>query len=253
MGKIIAITSSKGGAGKTLLTAALGMTLAEMGKKVCLTDACFGLRGLDIALGMQDKVVFDLMDLCGEVCDMEQALVKLDRGEAYLIAAPQLIPDPLDEKSLSRGLNRLRKRFDYVLTDTPAALMPGAAQVLSRADEILLLTVPGDEAARNAERVSALIRDMTSAPVSLIMNFFSKRLVASGRVPPPDAISAYLDIPLAGIVPACEAIHCAAFEGRPLAAYPDKLRAAVRDIALTLCGQAVQLKTYHARRLPWHS
>ena len=89
MGKIIAITSGKGGSGKTLLTASLGMALAESGKSVCLADGCFGLRGLDIALGVQDKVVFDLADLCEQDCTMEQVLVKLRGGEPYLMAAPQ--------------------------------------------------------------------------------------------------------------------------------------------------------------------
>lgn len=252
MGKIIAITSGKGGSGKTLLTAALGMALAEAGKKVCLADGCFGMRGLDISLGVQDKIVFDLADLCEQDCSMEQVLVKLRGGELYLAAAPQWDPD-LADKQLSRALERLEKRFDYVLVDVPGILTPIAKRLLSLADEILLISLPGDEAARNTERTVAMIREECDLHISLIMNFFSKGLVTSGRVPPPDAISTYLDIPLMGILPFCEVIYNAAFEGRLLDEYPEKVRDAILRISRRLDGQSVPLKTYHARRLPWHS
>lgn len=252
MGKIVAITSGKGGSGKTLLTAALGMALAEAGKKVCLADGCFGMRGLDISLGVQDKIVFDLADLCEQDCAMEQVLVKLRGGELFLAAAPQWEPE-LTDKQLSHCLERLKKRFDYVLVDVPGILHPVAKRLLPLADEILLISLPGDEAARNTERTVAMIREGCDLPISLIMNFFSKGLVASGRVPPPDAISTYLDIPLMGIVPFSETIYNAAFEGRMLDEYPEKVRDAIQRIARRLDGQSVPLKTYHARRLPWHS
>ncbi|MBR1607253.1 MAG: AAA family ATPase [Clostridia bacterium] len=252
MGKIIAITSGKGGSGKTLLTAALGMALAEAGKKVCLADGCFGMRGLDMALGAQDKIVFDLADLCDQDCAMEQVLVKLRGGELYLAAAPQWEPE-LTDKQIARALERLKKRFDYVLLDLPVILQPITGRLLPLADEILLITLPGDLAARNTERAAAMIRELGDLSVTMIMNFFSKGLVSSGRVSPPDALSAYLDIPLAGIVPFSELIYNAAFEGRLLDEYPEKVREAIQRIAKRLDGQSVPVKTYHARRLPWHS
>lgn len=252
MGKIIAITSGKGGSGKTLLTAALGMALAEAGKKVCLADGCFGMRGLDMALGAQDKIVFDLADLCDQDCAMEQVLVKLRGGELYLAAAPQWEPE-LTDKQIARALERLKKRFDYVLLDLPVILQPITGRLLPLADEILLITLPGDQAARNTERAVAMIRELGDLSVTMIMNFFSKGLVSSGRVSPPDALSAYLDIPLAGIVPFSELIYNAAFEGRLLDEYPEKVREAIQRIAKRLDGQSVPVKTYHARRLPWHS
>ena len=252
MGKIIAITSGKGGSGKTLLTAALGMALAEAGKKACLADGCFGMRGLDMALGAQDKIVFDLADLCDQDCAMEQVLVKLRGGELYLAAAPQWEPE-LTDKQIARALERLKKRFDYVLLDLPVILQPITGRLLPLADEILLITLPGDQAARNTERAAAMIRELGGLSVTMTMNFFSKGLVSSGRVSPPDALSAYLDIPLAGIVPFSELIYNAAFEGRLLDEYPEKVREAIQRIAKRLDGQSVPVKTYHARRLPWHS
>lgn len=253
MGKIIAITSGKGGTGKTLLTAALGMTLAETGKKVCLVDGCFGMRGLDIALGAQDKVVFDFCDFCGNICTMEQALVKIRGGELYLLAAPQLVPEDIERKQLVKGMERLKKRFDWVLIDTPVIAVPTASELLALADETLLISVPGDEAARNTERAAALIREKCDAPLSLMMNFFSKQLVTAGRVEPPDAIAAYLDVPLLGLVPYDEAIYHAAYEGRLLDEYPENVRDVLGRIALRLEGRQVPMKTYRARRLPWHS
>ncbi len=252
MGKIIAITSGKGGSGKTLLTASLGMALAESGKSVCLADGCFGLRGLDMALGVQDKIVFDLADFCQQDCTMEQALVKLRGGELYLMAAPQWESE-LSDKQLERGLERLKKRFDFVLLDVPGIMQPMARRLLPQAEEILLISLPGDAASRNTERASAMIRDWCDRPVFLIMNFFSKALVSSGRVAAPDALSAYLDLPLQGIIPFSDAIYNAAFEGRLLDEYPEKLRDAIHQLARRLNGEYIPLKTYHARRLPWHS
>ena len=252
MGKIIAITSGKGGSGKTLLTAALGMALAENGQHVCLTDGCFGMRGLDMALGVQDKVVFDLADLCEQDSSVEQIAVKIRGGELYLVAAPQWEPE-LSDKQLARCMERLKKRFDYVLVDIPVILQPIARRLLSLSDEILLVSIPGDETARNTERAAAMIRDWCDQPLSLVMNFFSKGLVSAGKAAPPDAISAYLDIPLTGIVPFSDVIYNAAYEGRLLDEYPEKIREAVLRIARRLEGENIPLKTYHARRLLWHS
>ena len=124
MGKIIALAAGKGGTGKTLLTAALGERLAARAPQVCLLDACAGLRGLDLSLGLQDQVVFDWLDLSREDCTMEQALLRgAGEGQPYLLAAPQdLLPEDVDIAQLQKLLTRLQKRFDYVLIDTPSGI-----------------------------------------------------------------------------------------------------------------------------------
>ena len=146
MGKIIALAAGKGGTGKTLLTAALGERLAARGEQACLLDACAGLRGLDLSLGLQDQVVFDWLDLSREDCAMEQALLR-GVGESLpcLIAAPQdLLPEDVDIAQLQKLLTRLQKRFDYVLIDTPSGIgsltMP---QLLAATGEMLQAAVPG--------------------------------------------------------------------------------------------------------------
>ena len=150
MGKIIALAAGKGGTGKTLLTAALGERLAARGEQVCLLDACAGLRGLDLSLGLQDQVVFDWLDLSREDCAMEQALLRgVGEGQPYLLAAPQdLLPEDVDIAQLQKLLTRLQKRFDYVLIDTPSGIGSLTRSLCAMADETVLITTMDDASQR---------------------------------------------------------------------------------------------------------
>lgn len=253
MGKIIAITAGKGGSGKTALTAMLGLSLARQGKNVCLVDLCLGMRGLDMALGLQDQVVYDLFDLAQDECAMEQALLKSAQSDnLHLVAAPQQeIADGLGERPLRRALERLQKRFDAVLLDTPDVLFPITQRACALADEMMLITLPGPCGERNAERAAALLHEKSSAPLSLIVNCYDKRLAASGKASAPDALSAYLDAPLIGLIPFSEEMRVAGLCGA-VDAYPDRTMAAADEIAQRLSGKDIPLKIA-VRRFPWRS
>ena len=253
MGEMIALTGCKGGCGVTALTAALGRELARLGKKTCLADLCFGLRGLDMALRAQDRVVFDLLDLSQNVCPMEQALIPIDTN-LHLVAAPQTqAPDDWTEKSLSHVLERLKKRFDFVLLDVPIATNPLAKIACCLADETVIVTVPGDMADRNTERVCALLRDNPDARLYLLMNRFSDRLIKGGLTPAPDATAAYLDMPLLGVIPQHEDVYAASFLKNTPQAFAAPVQSALHDAALRLTGEDVPLKQIRARRFPWLS
>ncbi len=253
MGNLIAFTGCKGGCGVTTLIAALGRELAALNRKTCLVDLCFGLRGLDMALRVQDKVVFDLLDLSQDVCSMEQALIQIG-DNLHLIAAPQMnASDDWTEKSLRHVLERLKKRFDFVLLDVPAVTDPLARMTCDLADETVIVTEPGDMADRNAERVCALLREKPDAHLRLLMNRFSDRLVKDGRIPMPDATSAYLDVPLLGVIPRHEEIYAASFLKQPARELPAPVQSALHDAALRLTGEEVPLKQIRTRRFPWLS
>lgn len=243
MGKIIALTGAKGGCGNTSLTAALGRALAERGKTVCLVDGCIGLRGLDIALGVQDRVVFDLADLSEELCTMEQALVELDFPGFYFVSAPQMEPE---EKRLFKGpLSRLVKRFDWILVDAPSAMSSWGTEICALADRIILTSRPGDMAARNAERISSLLRERAEAPIDLAINFYSARQAAAGEAAAPDAVAAYLDLPLLGLIPQ--------YGQNGPDVFPEKALPYVREMAARLAGEDIPLTIPRERRFSWLS
>ena len=249
MGKIIALTGCKGGCGTTVLTAALGREYAALGKKTCLVDMNAGLRALDIALHVQDRVVFDLFDLCEDECAMEQVLIEA-APNLHMIAAPQISDGrELSEKTLVRALNRLKKRFDMILLDAPCCIYPMGRLACGCADEIILVSVPGDIAARNTERACAVLRE-DSQTIHFVMNQHEERLVKACQASDPEAISAYLDVPLIGVIPKAEDVSAKTGEGT--AAFPKQFREAVHDMALRLDGQSIPFKK-HPWRFPWHS
>ena len=251
MGKIIVLTGGKNGCGKTTLTAALGNALAGLGKTVCAVDACLGRRGLDLPLGLQDQVVYDLCDLADGACTMEQALLSAGREGLFLVSAPAEAAEERPLKPLCKAAERLAKRFDFVLIDAPNTQSEVTLALCGAADEAVLITVPGDEAARATEQAAALLRERTQAPVSLVMNRHDARLPGIS-LPAPDALAAWLDLPLLGVVSRSEAVYVASFT-HPVPVYPEKIRRQIEALARRLCGESVPLSIEKARRFPWRS
>ena len=250
MGKIVVITGAKGGCGKTTLTAALGRAMAELGKTTCLVDACVGRRGLDLLLGVQDKVIYDLFDLASGECAMEQAL--LTAGERlFFVSCPAENTAGVSPKQVCGAVQRLGKRFDCVLLDTSGIFDDLPLTLCAEADEVLLVTLPGDEASRGCERAAVLLREKTRTPVSLVMNAWPER-VPGVKLPAPEAEAAYLDLPLLGSIARSEAVYAASFN-HPVSAYPEKIRREILCIARRLCGENVPPETVKARRFPWRS
>ena len=250
MGKIISLTGCKGGCRASTLTAALGHELSAAGKSVCLLDGSIGMRALDIILRVQDKVVFDLYDLCEDICSMEQALVQVNQN-LYMIAAPQLdVTAQLNEKKLQHLLKRLEKRFDCVLIDVSYVFSPVSAAFYRNSNESVLIATSGDIAGRNLERICAFIREEIGIPVSCIANFTESNSKQAGQI---QNLISYLDIPLTGAVPFYEAVFLEALDQREYDAYPGKIKAAVRNAAKKLDGNDISLNLYKTRRLPWHS
>ena len=169
---VVAITSGKGGVGKSTLTAAAGLFLARAGKRVCLIDMDMGLRSLDIMLGMEDRVVFDLADVAEGMCRVKQALVKhRDYPGLCLISAAQTRgSEAVSALQARRVVGQLADRFDWVMIDCPAGVGRGFRTALSAAQQAVVVSTPGAVELRDAERVAALIRHMDLPDPMLALN-----------------------------------------------------------------------------------
>ena len=159
MGEVIVITSGKGGVGKSTLTAGLGVALAGLQRRVALVDMDMGLRSLDIMLGLEHKVVYDLADVADGMCRVKQALIRHPQVEGlWLLSAAQMRgSEALTAHQVERVMNQMRDRFDYVLIDCPAGVGRGFRNAASCASRAILLTTPDVVAMRDAERVVGLL------------------------------------------------------------------------------------------------
>ncbi len=169
---VITITSGKGGVGKTTTTANLSSALAAQGKKVVAIDADIGLRNLDVVMGLENRIVYDLVDVVEGTCRLRQAMIKDKRlEELYLIPAAQ----SRDKTAVTPGdmievCNQLRPDFDYILIDSPAGIEQGFKNAVAPADKVVIVTTPEVSAVRDADRIIGLIEAEEKGPADLIVN-----------------------------------------------------------------------------------
>ena len=197
------IASGKGGVGKSTLAAALAVALVKAGKKAALVDMDLGLRSLDIHLGMENSVVYDILDYTHGDCKLSQAVHKhLDiSGLSLLPAAQTGSAEEIGSGRIGKIVGKLLKRYDYVLVDTPAGLTRGIEQILDGVDNTLLVVTPDDVSIRDAERVVDLCRKKGKPAPMIIVNRVVPALVESGDMYTPQTVADTLDVPLLGYVP----------------------------------------------------
>ena len=217
-GVVITITSGKGGVGKTTTTANLGIALARLGKRVAVVDADIGLRNLDVILGLENRVVYDLVDVVEGACGLRQALVKDKRVEGlYLLPAAQsrdkTAVNPAQMSALCR---QLRQDFEYILIDSPAGIEQGFRNAIVPADRVVVVTTPEVAAVRDADRVIGLLEAEGKEDVRLLLNRVDTRMVQRGDMLSVDDVLDILAIPLIGVIPEDEAILIASNRGVPV-------------------------------------
>ncbi len=241
-GKVITITSGKGGVGKTTTTANIAVALAQSGAKVVCIDADIGLRNLDVVMGLENRIVYDIVDIVEGRARVRQAMIKDKRlPEMYLIPAAQTrdkaAVSPADMIKLAE---ELRQDMDYILVDSPAGIERGFRNAVAPADQVLIVTNPEVSAVRDADRIVGLIEAEGKGPGHLIINRVKMDMVKRGDMLSQDDVLDILAIPLIGVVPEDEGILVSSNRGAP-AALDDKSRAgqAYRDIAKRLQGQDV--------------
>lgn len=218
MGKVIVITSGKGGVGKTTATANIGTGLAQAGKSVVLIDADIGLRNLDLVLGLENRIVFDLVDVVDKKCrSAKQALIKDKRLETLhlLPAAQSRDKDAVKPEQMKALCDELREQFDFVLIDCPAGIEGGFKNAIAGADEAIIVTNPEVSAVRDADRVIGLLEAEEKCSPSLIVNRIKPDMIRKGQMLSIADVQEILNVRLLGIVPEDEKILRASNRGEP--------------------------------------
>lgn len=218
MAKVITITSGKGGVGKTTSTANLGTALAGLGNKVVVVDADIGLRNLDVVMGLENRIVYDLVDVIEGNCRLRQALIK-DKHEAdlYLLPAAQTRDkDAVTQEEMIELVDQLREEFDFVLIDSPAGIESGFKNAIAGADEIIIVTTPEVSAVRDADRIIGLCEAYEKGQPRLILNRLRPKMVRSGEMMSVEDVLQILAIDLIGIIPEDEEVITATNKGEVL-------------------------------------
>ena len=218
MGEVIVITSGKGGVGKTTTTANLGSALAMAGKKVALVDTDIGLRNLDVVMGLENRIVYDLVDVIEEKCKLRQALIKDKRfQELFLLPAAQTRDkNAINEEQMRKLIDELKKDFDYILIDCPAGIEQGFKNAIAGANRALVVTTAEISAIRDADRIIGLLESSDIRNPELIVNRLRTSMVRKGEMMDVDDIVDLLSIDLIGVVPDDENIITQTNKGEPV-------------------------------------
>lgn len=201
MGEAIVITSGKGGVGKTTTTANLGTALALQGKKVCLVDTDIGLRNLDVILGLENRIIYDLVDVIEGRCKIHQALVKdkrFEEGLFLLPAAQTTDKNAITADQMKVLVEELKRDYDYILIDCPAGIEQGYKNAVAGADRAIVVTTPEISAVRDADRIIGLLEQEDIEPPKLIINRIKRNLINENDALDVNDITTHLSIDLLG-------------------------------------------------------
>ena len=218
MSEVIVITSGKGGVGKTTTTANVGTGLAMLNKKVVMIDTDIGLRNLDVVLGLENRIVYNLVDVVEGKCKLKQALIKHKKyPELFLLPSAQTRDkDSVTPEQMKELVDELRKEFDYILLDCPAGIEQGFRNAIAGADRALVVTTPEISAIRDADRIVGLLEANEMKKIDLIINRIRVDMVKRGDMLNVGDVCDILSINLLGVVPDDENIVIATNQGEPL-------------------------------------
>ena len=255
MGQCFVITSGKGGVGKTTVSTNLGVCLAQMGHRVALIDADIGLRNLDLILGLETQIRYDLVQVVEGECLLEDALVQTDYlPNLYLLAASQnrdtLALSTYDMKEL---VGRLKELFDYILIDCPAGIEQGFRNALAGADQAIVVATPEVSSIRDADRAIALMeKESRNLSPQLFINRYRPDLVERGEMLDLDDIWNIIGAPILGVLPETEAVLIASNRGIPLVLHSKhEIVSAFQRGARRLLGAEIPLVNLQASLSIW--
>jgi septum site-determining protein MinD len=244
MSRIIVVTSGKGGVGKTTSSANLGMALAKLGRKVVLVDADFGLRNLDLLLGLENRIVYTALEVIARECKLDQALVKDKRQpNLSLLAAPQTRNKTAITAAHMKALVEVLSRyFDYVLIDCPAGIESGFQNAIAGAKEAIVVTTPEISAVRDADRVVGLLEANRITDIKLILNRIRPAMVKNNDMMSVEDVLDILSVKLIGVIPDDEQVIVSTNKGEPLVLSdkPSLAGTAYMNVAKRLEGSEVE-------------
>ena len=219
MSECIVITSGKGGVGKTTTTANLGVALALQGATVVVVDADIGLRNLDVILGLENRIVYDLVHVIEGECRVKQALIRDKRVEGLFLlpAAQTRDKNAVTPQQMRELTTKLKAHYDYVLVDCPAGIEQGFKNAVAGADRAIVVTTPEVSAIRDADRIIGMVEAAELPEPQLIINRYRNKMVAKGDMMNKEDILEILAIQLLGIVPDHEDVIISANRGVPVA------------------------------------
>lgn len=242
-GEILVVTSGKGGVGKTTACASLGAALALRGQRTLVVDADIGLRNLDVIMGLENRIVFNLVDVAKNVCKPTQAVIKSKKSNnLFLLPASQTDDkEVVNEAEVKTVLDQYRREFHFILVDSPAGIEQGFRNACAAADRAIMVTTPEVSAIRDADRVIGLLTAKGIEP-QLLLNRIDFDMVRRGDMLSVADVQDILGIELLGVIERDEAIIVAANTGEPVT-YNPKSRAglAYNRVAARLCGERVPL------------
>ena len=258
MAEVITITSGKGGVGKSTTTANVAAALAKLGNKVVAVDFDIGLRNLDMILGLENRIVYDVVDVMEERCNLAQAIIKDKRVPTlhFLPASQTKDKTVLDKDKVEKLINDLKKNFDFILIDSPAGIESGFEHSIYLADRALIVTTPEISAVRDADRVIGII-DAKSKKAQqgeevtkhIIINRIKPELVEKGEMLSTEDVLHILALPLIGIVPDDEEIVKSTNVGEPISLKENSLVGeAFRRIARRILGEDVEFLDLKAKK-----
>ena len=218
MGEVIVVTSGKGGVGKTTTTANIGTGIAKLGKTVVLIDTDIGLRNLDVVMGLENRIVYNLVDVVEGNCRIKQALIKDKRNpNLYLLPSAQTKDKTaVSPEQMKKLADELKEEFDYILLDCPAGIEQGFKNAIAGATRALVVTTPEVSAVRDADRIIGLLEAAEMDKTELIVNRLRPDMVKREDMMSSEDVVDVLRIDLIGVVPDDENIVIATNKGEPL-------------------------------------
>ncbi len=250
MAEVIVVTSGKGGVGKTTTTANLGTGLAKLDKKVVLVDTDIGLRNLDVVLGLENRIVYNLVDVIDGNCKISQALIKDKKVDGlYLLPAAQTRDkDAVKPEQMKTLVEELRKDFDYIILDCPAGIEQGFKNAIAAADRALVVTTPEVSAVRDADRIIGLLEANEIRNSRLIVNRLNIDMVKHGNMMTAEDVVEVLSIDLIGVVPYDEKIVVSTNTGTPLAGDDTLVGQSYMNICRRIMGEEVPFLNLEAKK-----
>ncbi|MFK7931320.1 MAG: septum site-determining protein MinD [Myxococcota bacterium] len=254
MSECIVITSGKGGVGKTTTSANLAVSLALDGNKVVVVDADIGLRNLDVILGLENRIVYDLVSVIEGECRLKQALIRDKRVEGLFLlpAAQTRDKNAVTPDDMVKLVGELKELHDYVIIDCPAGIEQGFKNSIAGADRALIVTTPEVSAIRDADRIIGMVEAHDLPEPELILNRYRAGMVSRGDMLGREDVLEILAIPLIGIVPESEEIITSSNRGVP-AAFNDEsfVGTSYRRIAQRIQGHTVEIPSFEEKPGFW--
>lgn len=253
MGEVLVITSGKGGVGKTTSAACIGTGLAMMDRTVLMIDTDTGLRNLDVILGLENRIVYNLVDVVEGNCRLKQALIR-DRSYPGLYLLPTA--QTRDKASVSpehmiKLVDSLREDYDFIILDCPAGIEQGFQSAIAAAGRALIVTTPEVSSIRDADRVMGLLEDAGIRQSQLLLNRLRPHLVKQGDMMSAEDVTEILGIPLIGVIPDDEAVLISTNQGVPLITGESLAAAAYRNIVRRILGEEVPFLNLEPKKSFW--